>query len=113
MSEPVQQRTGESLAGKDLGPFLKGQVGGQHEAVMLVGPADNLKKQFGSGLGEGNISEFINHQQMEFLELFVQALKSLFFPGLHELSDGFESEQVRQYIRAQEEVDRSKGQFRN
>ena len=70
MSEPVQQGAGESLGAKDLGPFLKGQVRGQHEAVMLIGPADNLEEQFGSCLGEGNISEFVNDQEMESLELF-------------------------------------------
>ena len=86
MSEPVQQRTGESLGAKDLGPFLKGQVSGHHEAVMLIGPADNLKEQFGSGLGEGNISEFINDQEMEPLELFEDSLESFFLPALYELS---------------------------
>ncbi len=44
MSEPVQEGPGESLGAKDLGPFLEGQVGGHHEAVMLIGPADNLKE---------------------------------------------------------------------
>ena len=53
---------------------------------MLIGPADNLEKQFGSSLGEGNISEFIDDQQMESLKLFEQALKPLFLPALHELS---------------------------
>ncbi len=87
MSEPVQKGVGESLGAKDLGPFLEGQVRGQHEAVMFIGPADDLEEQFGARPGEGNISQFINHQQMEPLELFVQALKPLFFPALHELSD--------------------------
>ena len=52
---------------------------------MLIGPDDNFEKQFGSGFREGNISKFINHQQMESLELFEQALESLFLPALHEL----------------------------
>ena len=87
MSEPIQQRTGESFGAKDLGPFLEGQVRGQHEAVMFIGPADDLEEQFGPRLGEGNISQFINHQQMESLELFVQSLQSFFLPALDELSD--------------------------
>jgi hypothetical protein len=87
VSEPVKQRTGEPFGAKDLGPFLEGQVRGQHEAVMFIGPADDLEEQFGSCLGERNISEFINHKEMESLELFVQSLKPLFFPALHELSD--------------------------
>ena len=62
MSKPVQKGAGESFGAKDLGPFLEGQVRGQHEAVMLIGPADDLGEQLGSGLGEGDISQFINHQ---------------------------------------------------
>jgi hypothetical protein len=87
VSEPVQQGAGKSLGAKDLRPFHEGQVRSQHEAVMLIGPADDLEEQFGSCLGEGNISQFINHQQMESLELFVQALKPLFFPAFHQLGD--------------------------
>jgi hypothetical protein len=62
MSEPVKQGTGESLGAKDLGPFLEGQVGGKHETMMLIGPADDFKEQFGSGFGERNVSQFIDHQ---------------------------------------------------
>ena len=87
MSEPVKEGPGEPLGAKDLGPFLKGQVGGHHKAMMLIGPADDLEEQFGSGLGEGNISEFIDDQEMESLELFVQSLKPFFLPALHELRD--------------------------
>ena len=54
---------------------------------MLIGPADNLKKQFRTGFREGNISQFIQDQQMDPLELFEQPLKPLFFPALHQLSD--------------------------
>ena len=95
MSKPVQKGAGESFGAKDLRPFLKGQVRSQHEAVMLIGPADDLEEQLGSGLGEGNISQFIDHQEMESLELFVQALQPFFFPALHELGD-----QVRGRIEA-------------
>jgi len=86
VSDPVQKGSGESLGAKDLRPFFEGQVCGQHEAMMLIGLADDLEEQFGSCLGEGNISEFINHQEMESLELFMQSLKPFFFPALHELS---------------------------
>ena len=49
MSEPVQQGSGESLGANDFRPFLEGQVGREHEAVMLIGPADDFEEQFGSG----------------------------------------------------------------
>jgi hypothetical protein len=87
VSEPIKQRAGESLGAKDFSPIFEGQVHGQHEAVMLIDPADDLEERFCSCLGEGNISEFINHQEMESLDLFVQSLKPFFFPALHELSD--------------------------
>ena len=87
MSESVKQRTGEPLGSKDLGPFLKGQVCGDHEAMMLIGPTDDFKEQFSSGLGERDISQFIDDQQMESLELFMHSLKSFLLPALHELSD--------------------------
>ena len=87
MSEPIKQCTGEPLRAKDLSPFLKGQVRGYHEAMMLIGPTDDFKEQFSSNLGERNVSQFIDDQQMESLELFMHSLESFFLPALHELSD--------------------------
>ena len=69
MSESVKQCAGEPLGAKDLRLFLEGQIGGHHEAVVFIGPADDLKEQFGPGLGERNVSQFIDDQQMESLEL--------------------------------------------
>ena len=54
---------------------------------MLISPADNLEEQFGSGLGEGNISQFIDDQEMGSLELFMQSLKSFFLTAFHELGN--------------------------
>ena len=85
VSEPVKQGAGEPLGAKDLGPFLEGQVGGHHEAVMFIGPADDLKEQFGSRLRERNVSQFIDDQEMESLKLFVQPLQSFFLTAFHEL----------------------------
>ena len=59
MGEPVKQCAREPLGAKDLGPFLKGQVSGHHEAVMLINPANELEEQFSPGLGEEDISQFI------------------------------------------------------
>jgi hypothetical protein len=47
VSKPVQQRRCESIGAKDLRPFLKGQVGNEHEATILMGPADDLEDHFG------------------------------------------------------------------
>jgi hypothetical protein len=44
VNEPVKQCAWESLGTKDLGPFLEGQIGGHHEAVVFIGPTDDLKE---------------------------------------------------------------------
>jgi hypothetical protein len=62
VGEPVQQGAGKALGAKDFRPFLESKVGRKHEAMMLIGPADDLEEQFGPRLGEGNISQFINNQ---------------------------------------------------
>ena len=64
MGEAFQQGTCEALGAKNLGPFLKGQVGGNHEAIVLVGPADHIKEQFSPCLGEREASQFIQYQQV-------------------------------------------------
>jgi hypothetical protein len=42
--EPIKERPGEPIEAEDFHPFLKGQVRGQYEAVMLIGPADDLEE---------------------------------------------------------------------
>ena len=54
---------------------------------MLISSAYDLEEQLGSGLGEGNISQFIDQQQIQSLELFVESLKSYFLTALQELSN--------------------------
>ena len=54
---------------------------------MLIGLAYDIEKQFGSSLGEGDISQFIDDQQIKSLELFLESLQPSFLAALHELSD--------------------------
>ena len=62
---------------------------------MLIGSADHLEKQFCPCFGKGNISQFIQDEQMKSLELCLQALQPSFFSTFHELSnqagDGMEA----------------------
>ena len=81
MCEPIQEGAGESLRAKHLGPLLEGEVGGEHEAVLLVCPADHLEEEFGAGLGERHIAQLIKEQEMKALQLFVEALESSFLPA--------------------------------
>ena len=74
MGEAVEQGSGEPLGAEDLGPLLEGQVGGEHHAVVLICPADDLEEQLGGCFGERNVSHLVDEQQMDALKLFVQAL---------------------------------------
>ena len=56
MAQTVQQGPGESLTAHHFGPILKGQIGSNYQAGLLVGSADHLEEQFGSGLAEGHIA---------------------------------------------------------
>ena len=56
MAQTVQQGPGESLAAHHFGPIFKGQIGGNDQAGLLVGSADDLEEQFRSGLAEGHIA---------------------------------------------------------
>jgi hypothetical protein len=46
-------------------------------------PADHLGEQFCSGLAEGDISQFIQAQQVKPLQLFLQPLQTYFLPAFH------------------------------
>ncbi len=59
MGESIQEGACKPLGAKGFSPFLKSEVCGKHEAMVLIGLADHFEEQFGSGLGKGDISEFI------------------------------------------------------
>ena len=86
VSESVKEGPGEPFGAKDLRPFLEGQICSHHKTVMFIGLADDLEEQLRPRLGEGNVSQLIDYQQVESLKLLVQPLQPLFFPALHELS---------------------------
>ena len=65
MGDSVQQGTCKSLRAKDLGPLFKWQIGSHHEAMVLIGSANDLKEQLRAGLGKGDISQFIQDEHME------------------------------------------------
>ena len=81
MRESIQEGAGEPFGAKHLGPLLEGEVGGEHEAVLFVCPADHLEEEFGAGLGERHIAQLIEEQEMKALQLFVEALEPSFVPA--------------------------------
>ena len=60
MEESVQNRRGEgSVIIEDAGPLFEGFVGGQHDGAAFLALADDLEKQIGTMLVDGQIAELI------------------------------------------------------
>ena len=87
VSEAVEHGSGETFAAQDFDPLLKGQIGGEDEAGLLVGPADDIKEQLGARLGEGHIAKLIEDDEVHALQLFVGALQGPVFALLQEMGD--------------------------
>ena len=52
VGEAVQQGSGEAFRAEYLGPFVEGQVGGDHDGAPLVALAEHLEEQFSPGGGQ-------------------------------------------------------------
>ena len=84
MREAIQERAGQPFVAHHLRPLLKRQVGSHQQAGALVGPADNLEQQFRPRLGEGDVAQFVKHQEMRPLQLLVESLQGSLFASFQE-----------------------------
>jgi len=95
VGQPVEQRSGKALAAKDLHPIFEGQVGGDNEALPFVGAADDIEQKLGARFGKGDISEFVQDEDVLALQLRQEALKLPVFPLFqefgHQLHYGIEA----------------------
>ena len=70
--QPFQQRSGEPFRAEDLGPLVEGQVGGHQDGSPLVALAEGLKKQLGTGAGQGHEAQFFDDHQIRTGKLTLQ-----------------------------------------
>ena len=52
MSQPVEQRAGQSLASEYRGPLVEREVAGDENRALFVALAEHFKKKFSADLGE-------------------------------------------------------------
>ena len=64
MGEAVEQRGGHLGVAEDARPFAEGQVGGDDDRGPLVEPADQVEQQLAAGLGERQIAEFVEDDEV-------------------------------------------------
>jgi len=65
MGEPIEPRGRHLGVAEDGGPFAERQVGGDDDRGALVEPADEVEQELSAGLGEGQVSEFVEDDEVE------------------------------------------------
>jgi len=65
MREPIEQRSRHLGVAEDARPFTEGQIGGEDDRGALVKPADQVEEQLAAGLGERQLAEFVEHDEVE------------------------------------------------
>ena len=65
MGEPVEQRGRHLGVAEDGRPFAERQIGGDDDRGSFVEPADQVEEQLSAGLGERQIAEFVEHDEVE------------------------------------------------
>lgn len=65
MRQAVEQRGRHLGVAEDSGPFSERQVCGDDDRGAFVKPADQVEEQSAAGLGEGQITEFVEDHKVE------------------------------------------------
>jgi len=64
MGQPVEKRGGHLSVAKDARPFAEGEIGGDDDQGALIEAADQVEQQLATGLSEGKISKFVEHDEV-------------------------------------------------
>lgn len=83
--ESIQQGGCHAFSLKDLAPVAERQVAGDQQAATFVSISEYLKQQFGSRSTERQVPEFIDDQQIEFVEPLQHAIQCKLFLSFFEL----------------------------
>ena len=64
MGQAVEQRGGHLGVAEHRGPFSEGEVGSDDDRGALVEPAHHVEQELSSGLGEGQVTEFVDNDEI-------------------------------------------------
>ena len=64
VSETIEQCGGHLGVAEDARPFAEGEIGGDDDRGAFVEPADEMEQELAAGLGEGQIAEFIEDDEV-------------------------------------------------
>ncbi len=85
MSETVEQCAGEPLGSEYGRPFVERQIGGDESSVSLIALAKNLEKELGTDRRKKHIAQFVDDQQLDRVEVFLQRAQTALVTRFHEL----------------------------
>ena len=68
MGETIEQSRRHFGVAEHARPFAEGEIGGHDDRCSLIEPADEMEEQLPAGLREGQVSEFIEDQEVEAAE---------------------------------------------
>ena len=95
MGQAVEERGCHLGVAKNTGPIAKGQIGGDDDGSAFVQPADEVKQQLAAGLGEGQVAEFIENDEVHAREIFSEpalpAGAGFALQAIDEIDDGIEA----------------------
>src|SRR5438874_1515787 len=64
VSQAVEQCRGHFVVAKHAGPFAEGEIGGDDDGRALVEAADEVEQELAAGLGERQIAEFVEDDEV-------------------------------------------------
>ena len=64
VGQAVEQRGGHLGVAEHAGPFAEREVGGDDDGRALVEPADEMEQQLAAGLGERQVAEFVEDDEV-------------------------------------------------
>ncbi len=65
MGQAIEERCGHLGVAEDARPFSEREVGCDDDGGSFVKPADEMEEQLSSGLGEGQITQFVEDDEVE------------------------------------------------
>ena len=73
VGEAVEERGGHLRIAENARPFSEGEVGGDDDGGLLVEPAYQVEEQLASGLGERQVAELVQDDEVEAREMVGEA----------------------------------------
>jgi len=64
VGQPIEQRGRHLGVSEHAGPFAEGEVCGDDDRGALVETADEVEQELAAGLGEGQIAEFVEGDEV-------------------------------------------------